>query len=760
MTPQPRPPSHQGLYATTLEAAVNLGVAAVPRLVMRARKSLVHQVVDRMATPGVSAPIDPGYVLERHMGELADAFGDALWHEFGAELSLGLRPGWRAGAAGAPAARPAAGFSFDSLELMSEDQVDETIEFVRARQLLASVTDHHLPPFTALICAVQGLEVARVSANPLQPDAWLRALRTAVFRCPYPDGQRARLLHHLNSALAIELAAIYDQLVADLRARGVRPAGFSLGNTAPEPGPAEAGSPASAANAVAGLTPRGPAGAPAAPAVDPLLNLRSLWHLMAGHGVPSAPANGAAAGTGPREFADLTVPAALEAVQEMNQVDALMRRIADRPELNPFSEARRDGQALTPTQALSLEVVKLMLDHLVADQRLLEPVRRALRELEPALGCLALCDPRFFTHKAHPARVLIDEIVQRSLAWSSVDASGFAPFLDVLRQGVGALTHVVIDSAEPFEKALAVLQDAWRELEKAELERRVRAHQMLIRAVERNALARSLATDWGNRPEVTTSAEPIQRFLKGPWSQVVAAARLADRHAGPDPGGYLAVIDDLLWSALPHPGKADLRRLSRLVPGMLHTLRAGLSSIDYPPEATAQFLDELADIHQAAFRAQPAPPPRPAREAVEAMLADKPGDEIWLAPAEARASGFMGIDTLSQPAALPSGPDTLPSAPLPPPAAEGEGASFSAGLRAGDWLDIFIAGAWTRCRLLWVSPESNLFMFAQGSGQSHSMSGTLLDRMASLGAARLITEVPSVDRALDSVAQAALRNSL
>ncbi len=59
------------------------------------------------------------------------------------------------------------------------------------------------------------------------------------------------------------------------------------------------------------------------------------------------------------------------------------------------------------------------------DTRLLWPVQQFIRALEPALMQLALSDPRFFSHKEHAARRLLQDITDRSQAFNSPEAPGF-----------------------------------------------------------------------------------------------------------------------------------------------------------------------------------------------------------------------------------------------------------------------------------------------------------------------------------------------
>ena len=73
------------------------------------------------------------------------------------------------------------------------------------------------------------------------------------------------------------------------------------------------------------------------------------------------------------------MPAAFEALQEMNQVGRPMERLAARAP--PCSPLRRP--AVARGQALSQEVVALMVDNIAQDPRLLPPVQQVVRAWSP-----------------------------------------------------------------------------------------------------------------------------------------------------------------------------------------------------------------------------------------------------------------------------------------------------------------------------------------------------------------------------------------
>ena len=151
-------------------------------------------------------------MLSRHKDAIAAAYPEALRRQFSSSEP-------------ADSPKPKA-LSFESLELMAEDQVDETVELVRTQQVVQSAVEAELTELNALVSAVQGDRVVRASANPLRPAAWVRALRDAAAQSPVPAAVRLGWMLHLSEALGPELAAVYRQLSQLLRTQGVAAASY------------------------------------------------------------------------------------------------------------------------------------------------------------------------------------------------------------------------------------------------------------------------------------------------------------------------------------------------------------------------------------------------------------------------------------------------------------------------------------------------------------------------------------------------------
>ncbi|MBI5276683.1 MAG: DUF1631 family protein [Burkholderiales bacterium] len=647
-----------------------------------AQRTLERALVDMPTLAAQSADIvereslrEAARVLAKHEPALIEAFPQALLAAMAHALSGDTRR--------------ASGLSFDSLETMGDEQVRDSVEAVRAQQAVLRDAQDALRELDALVSAAQGFATVQPQRNPLRPETYVRALLQAVRQSPVSPVVRRRWTAQLAEAMGPELAQCYRELSQMLRSQGV--------GEATEP--------------VAGGDERQQA----------MLTLQELRKLLAGP-APEAPL--------PEGAFPMTMPAALEKLQELRQVEPVIRRLRER--------GLAGASPRTAAQALAMEVVRLMVENIACDARLLAPVREAVRGLEPALMRLARDDTRFFSDRRHPARMLLDEMTQRSLAWASEDAPGFADFAGPLAEAVEALAEAQAATPEVFEVALSTLQEAWGEAKRP----RARAVRALVQAEQRNLLAGRIAHELRQRPDVQAAPTEIAQFLAGPWAQVMAQARLADTSGATDPEGYAAIVPDLVWSTQAAPAGASPARLARTAAPLQDRIAKGLASIGYPQALATRLLGHVAALQrQAADRGEA---PLASRRELEAQFDRDTVAGSWLAPLEARDSTFM---------------TTHPSLVAPQPPDGVEPALPDEALQAGAWLDMAEEGGWARWQLTWASPHGTLFLFTHPTGRQQSMTRRLLHNMLQQGTLRMVTGRALVDGALDAVADAALRNT-
>jgi hypothetical protein len=410
--------------------------------------------------------------------------------------------------------------------------------------------------------------------------------------------------------------------------------------------------------------------------------------------------------------------------------------------------------------------------------------------MEAAVHKLSLADSRFFSDRNHPARQLLDRITQRSLAFAAETDPGWPRFLASVEAATRWLDSKVVD-ADTFGELMDHLQAQWAEHDQGLKQRREDAARALLHAEQRNLLAQKLAAEFGQRLEGLDVAQFVGDFLKNSWAQVVAEAQLSCADGSDDPYGYRALVEDLVWSVQKTTAqRGRRRRLVQMIPGLLAKLKDGLARIDYPPELTQRFFDNLITIHRDAVQEGRDPAVTAAAEAAEAEESqiDLSAAEaaMWMAQQEVMESGYLPEESYLPPeAAAPEGAADVPPPPPAPVAAPQASAPavpaasapapldapaeapapqtepVGAGdLRTGSWVELMVEGQWTRMQLTWASPHGSLFMFTSHAGTAHSMSRRTMERLRADGLIRVVAERNVVDEALDQVAKAALKNSL
>ena len=778
------------------------------------------------------------------------------------------------------ASRSFSSLRFDQLELMGDDQVQETLDGARLQQFLLLASDASLAEFSARLSTAQGFKTVQADKNPFRPEVFSQALLKLLRRLPVDNDLRSRWLTHGAQLLGKELQALYVMLDELLEKNGIALAPYGVvgapedknrklaradaegeqggyagrdaypaqagygaqqgysGQSYPAQGayPEQGGYPGQGAYSSEGgfdqgryleqagyagqpgfyepdggsgsgggggpgrvmhpMQPgypgysaqpdaRGRSGAEGSVRVsrEQLLTLDHLHRLMVGDYDESfqgahlaAEPQGAVAGQ--QDFSH-TLPAAMDALAELEE-QGLAKITGNQARLMPplpiaLLREQLKAEAKSLGQALGIEVVGLMIEKLASDERLLPPVRKLIADAEPAFLRLGMTDPRFFSDKKHPARLLLEAITANSLAYPSEDAPGFAEFMRDLQEVTAVLTEGYLSDAHDFAALLADFEEKQTRHTGETSDAQNVAVQALLRAEQRNLLAEKIALEIRSRPDFISGNRVIASFLMGPWAHVMANERLLGEHGGIGSAKavYSLTLGDLLWSLNVLQASRHRKRLVKIIPGMLNSIREGLLSIDYPLDESKAFYDELMASHQLAIK--PAiDKPEARSNAYEALeKAFEAGDEgnntePWLAPTEAQQSGFMDdweADSPNFESTVPRQQDearyeqTRHDAIQPDESAESPSGQ-AAELLLGAWVELLSDSRWLRAQLTWISPHNTLFMFTSDGGRSHSMTSRMLQQLLTAGRVRVISDQGLLEGALDSVARDAMRNSV
>ncbi|GAB4215615.1 MAG: hypothetical protein Fur007_13970 [Rhodoferax sp.] len=653
------------------------------------------------------------------------------------------------------------GLKLEALELMDEAQVRERVELARAQDLMVSELEAAYLEFLPLFCALLGLDRVVPERNPLRVQAYVEAIQQSMVDFALPVGVRAIWWRVLAQPLGQQLAQAYTVWTLQLRQQGVRPVEFGGARASRAESPA-AGLAASAEPGAQGGT-RGQRPVWTPQYRRTFLTLQKLREFMVGATVPAESSrdvfarqfaqqfeSGLQPSGGEPSFA-ATVPAALDALDDVQHLDAVVQRMKQAAPVEQGTMRERfRAMAANPQQLLGLEVLTLMLDKLTADERLPKPLRDAIAALESPFAQLVMVDSRFFSNRQHPARRLLDELAEQGMAFASEQDAGFADFMRDLQDCLADLLKTQVHDAEPFAQALATwtLMRQDRQSTHAYTQHMAGAVQALSQAEQRNFLADELAQQLRELPALRRVPPEISSFLLGAWCQVMATAQLEAKDAADDDcGGYKQLVNDLLWSAQPDLTRRDIGKLTKMVARLLAKLREGLQHIDYPSAKTGAFFEALMKCHQMAFG--PVVEAPPAQDLAPSLLGEQ---SHWVAPHEAKASGFMSLDE-DAPAASPPG---LYAKTLDTSRSNRQHVPL-----VGTWFEIRMDdGAWRRTQLTWVSPQGSMLLFTSGQGLPQSMPQLVFDRLMNQGRLRTLAAQKAVDDALQSVVETALHNTL
>ncbi len=691
---------------------------------------------------------------------------------------------------------------FEDLKLFEEEDLDESIEVAGALQEVTMLTDEITPTVDALISSLLGWITVQPQINPLRPEMFARALRDCITDQVVDVEIRGAIISHSAARMGILLRKLYAELCQWLKSYGVEEASTAQPANLPQ---VAKSNPSSVSNSVART----------------LLTLDKLRRLLSGELDGDA-----------RKAQDFlhTVPASVVALQDMRQVEAMVQRLEkkakdakDNPQIDAQRKAAQARMALKDGRELGRqlgeEVVRLMLDNLIQDERLLPRVRDHLQTLEPTLMQIAQDDARFFSDKQHAARQFLDAVTNRSLGFSHEREEGYEPFLQSVEQSI-ALLHKKTKSGETvqlaFGEVMERLSGIWVKLDVEENTRREEAARALLHAEQRNTIAQHVAGEFRQQAQGVEVPNMVLDFVCGPWAHAVAESQLRCTDGRIDPQGYRSLVAELFWSVQPSKATRNRKRLVQLIPGMLAKLRQGLAIIEFPPERITDFFADLIELHEvaleggrqqaadaaakvaaaqqaqaneavqveegtmsqfdqaqaAAARAElealyaasaqallPSTEPEPESES-DSMFDDFPSahqdpkdaqDGVWLAQSEVSGAGFVNEQAmmpLDVSAAVPAA-DLIPISP-----------EVTVSIPIGSWVELMLDGSWVRAQLTWASPMRTLFMFVSRGGKAHSMSKRTMDKLCSQGMIRMVSDGQLVDKALDAVAQTALRNSV
>ena len=248
-----------------------------------------------------------------------------------------------------------------------------------------------------------------------------------------------------------------------------------------------------------------------------------------------------------------------------------------------------------------INLISMLFEFILDDRNLPSSLRALIGRLQIPMLKVAVIDKSFFSRGSHPARRLLNEIASAALGWGGRDDSQRDSLYTRIDQIVQRLLHDFVDDPAIFTELLvdflAFTSDERRRSELLEQRTRDAEEGRALAELARQRVQQAL----NDRLLGKTLPEVVVRLLQEAWSKVLLLTCLKHGEESGEWKAGLQAMDDLIWSVEPHAEPDARQRLLELVPGLLKSLRDGLSSAAFDPFATSEFFSQLEALHVQAF---------------------------------------------------------------------------------------------------------------------------------------------------------------
>jgi hypothetical protein len=376
---------------------------------------------------------------------------------------------------------------------------------------------------------------------------------------------------------------------------------------------------------------------------------------------------------------------------------------------------RRTGElkkkAATSTEKATIEIVALMFQSILSEERIPPAVRVWFARLQMPVLRVAIAEPEFFGSLEHPARQLIDRMGSCVMGFDAAAIGGSALEIEIKR-----VVQVIEQYPETGRRVFQLVYDEFQKFlskyltDKTSTQRLVSVAQQVEQketlAIQYTIEMRSMLADLPVRDE-------IREFLFKVWAEVLAVAAVKNGPQHDDTLSLKACASELVWAASAKPNRSERARVIQDLPKLLQRLRQGMSLIGVQGKEQEAHIKTIGDTLADAFLSKTQAIPQSTIEAMakrlahlEDFVAKDPATDL---PLDAQSIELMlGIDASMIEVVADGG--SRPSAAM---------LAWASELQLGNWFALDHNGAVTQVQYAWRSERKQLHLFAAPGGRSY-----------------------------------------
>lgn len=365
--------------------------------------------------------------------------------------------------------------------------------------------------------------------------------------------------------------------------------------------------------------------------------------------------------------------------------------------------------AETPVERATIEIVALMFQAILQEDRIPAVMRVWFARLQMPVLRVAVTEPDFFATTDHPARRLIDRMGACVMGFQTSNDTGVSEALNKEIRRVVQVVEAYPDTGRRvFQAVLTEFEKFLERYFQKENDITRRGVSLAQQVEQRETLAVQYTIELRKMLEGVPVQEGLRDFLFRIWADVLATFDVKYGKADALTKSMKKAAADLIWSASAKVTREERAEVIRRLPPLLKTTRQGMAEAGISPEQQDKHIQSLNNSLAAAFtaKAESIPADRMAEltdrlQALdEVMPEDFEIDETMVLD----LSGYQasGLEVVAEGGSMPT-PAML---------------QWALELQVGSWFQLDYHGRHDNVQLVWQGMRKHLSLFVTPEGRA------------------------------------------
>jgi len=369
------------------------------------------------------------------------------------------------------------------------------------------------------------------------------------------------------------------------------------------------------------------------------------------------------------------------------------------------------GKAGTDNEKAIIELVALMFQAILQEDRIPPVVRVWFARLQMPVLRIALADSEFFQKLDHPARQLIDHMGSCVLGF---DASGISS--EELETEIKRVVQVIEQYPDTGERVYRRVYEEFKAFLKRHLAKKSVAQKVLGVAEQleqKETLTIQYTIELRDQLKDMPVREEIRAFLFKVWAEVLAVSTLRQGKQQEQTLLLKKAAADLIWAASAKPSRSDRTKVIADLPELLQSLRTGMTLLGTVRSAQDAHINIISAVLADAFMSKTEVIADEQIQALAKRLAELDdyvgegsGEELSLSAEDIEE--LLGVDA-GELDVITEGGGQASAAMM----------SWLRQLALGSWFTLSYQSALLPVQHVWRSPLGHLYLFASNAGHSY-----------------------------------------